>query len=564
MSVSSRPTAPPTRLAALRVVWAVLVVALIVALVSAWVAEPDDEAHAQALQALQSVHALDTRLNEEVAKSRLGIVTHYDGLVAVWDDLAALDDVLARLPDEVDAQARTRMTAQLASYRAGLRHKDALVESFKTEQAVLRSSVRAFPMAVARAREVTRDDESAQPFREALTELEHDVLLTVIAPGRGAAERARCALLGLDSRARASSSWPSEGCPRTVVPGLETHRELLGPVLVHGGVVLERQPRVEMLVSSIVEQPVRARATAMAETYVAAHARADAAARFSWLGVYALLIAVIAVGAADIIARLTGSKRALEQTHGRLSAALAELRVERDREMELAALKSRFVAMTSHEFRTPLSVVLSSAEMLEAYGDRWPREKQLSHLQRVQDAAKGMSRMLDGVLLIGRAEAGMLELSPRPLELRRLCDELVEEARQLVGSSRRLDYVNAAPEEPVWLDEKLLRHVLTNLLSNAFKYSPDDTMVTFVVGQRDDAATFDISDQGIGIPSEEHDRMFEAFHRCGNAGSVPGTGLGLAIVKRALDVHGGVISVQSELGRGTRFHVEVPYRQADP
>ncbi len=108
------------------------------------------------------------------------------------------------------------------------------------------------------------------------------------------------------------------------------------------------------------------------------------------------------------------------------------------------------------------------------------------------------------------------------------------------------------------LDESLLRHVLSNLLSNAFKYSPVTSTVRFSVTEQEDGVLFEISDEGIGIPEEELEQLFEAFHRCSNASAIPGTGLGLAVVKRSLDVHQGTIEVDSRVGRGTRFAVRVP------
>lgn len=254
-----------TTLRSLRLAWIAVVLALIAATGFAWLRQPDDDEHASYSRHLQSAQALDTRLNEEVAKSRLGIVNHYDRLVAVWDDIAALERELGDTPSLVDATGRAEMAPRLAAYRAALRHKETLVESFKTEQAVLRSSVRAFPLAVARARDATRDDPAAAPFREALTQLEHDVMLTLVAPSRLDAERARCALVGLDSPERPMLPATLSACARGTVAGLDARRDLVAPVLVHAAVVVERQPRVERLVSSIVTQPVRARASAVLE-----------------------------------------------------------------------------------------------------------------------------------------------------------------------------------------------------------------------------------------------------------------------------------------------------------
>lgn len=152
----------------------------------------------------------------------------------------------------------------------------------------------------------------------------------------------------------------------------------------------------------------------------------------------------------------------------------------------------------------------------------------------------------------------MLELNAAPLKLREFCDEIVEEMRS-VNPERELDYQNDGPQEEVWIDSKLMRIVLTNLLSNAFKYSGSDSVVHFRVVQNGQSAVFEVRDEGIGIPPEDQPRLFEAFHRAPNTLGVPGTGLGLAVVKKSLDVHSGTVTVNSEVGVGTRFEVRVPF-----
>ena len=544
------------RLSALRWGFAGVAIAWAIALALAWTARVDEGAHASYAWALRRSLELDARLNEEVAKSRLGIVTHYDGLVRVGDEIAAVGAELAGVPSHVNGNGSATLEVQLAEYREALEEKQTLVESFKTEQSVLRNSLHAFPHNVDRLLAVLRPIEAPE-LEGAIARLEHDVMLLTLMPTRDLVDRARCDLVVL------GADMPREerpGCG-TVTGPVPVPAELepeLGAVMRHARVVIDRQAVVEDLVGRIMTLPVAARAADAADAYARIYRDATASSRTRWVVVFVLSVAVLVLGAAYIILRLHVSAVALRDTTGKLEAAMAQLERERDHEKELARLKSRFVSMTSHEFRTPLSVILSSSELLEAYWQRWTEEKRRSHFQRVQDAAKGMSKMLDGVLLIGRAEAGMLELNPQPLRLRELCDSLVEEMRTVAGD-RTLDYVNEVPEEDVWMDEKLIRHVLTNLLSNAIKYSADASTVRFEVRQNGKAALFDVRDEGVGIPPEERGRLFEAFHRCTNATGIPGNGLGLAIVKKSLDVHGGSIEVESELGKGTRFHVRVPF-----
>ncbi|MBA3594237.1 MAG: PAS domain S-box protein [Polaromonas sp.] len=226
---------------------------------------------------------------------------------------------------------------------------------------------------------------------------------------------------------------------------------------------------------------------------------------------------------------------------------------------ELNELRSRFVAMTSHEFRTPLATILSSGEILKHYGDRLPAQEKSDTLDSIADSVQRMMRMLDRVLLIGKAEAQMLEFKPRPLDLQALCHQLIVEARLLQPGSQcelQLDY--AAGVEPGLYDEKLLRHIFSNLLSNALKYSPGGGHVLFRVSADKQGMVFEVSDQGIGIPADELSHLFESFHRASNVGSIPGTGLGLAIVKNAVNMHGGSVSVSSQAGAGTCFTVRLP------
>ena len=229
-----------------------------------------------------------------------------------------------------------------------------------------------------------------------------------------------------------------------------------------------------------------------------------------------------------------------------------------EKEKELSELKSRFVSMTSHEFRTPLATILSSAELLEQYGARLPAEEKQELYQSIRTGVDRMTRMLDNVLVIGRAEAQMLEFKPAQTDLAAFCGGLADEMRRLAGANQSLDYSYEGARGPVNVDERLLRHVLSNLISNAFKYSPQGGAVRFRVSVDNGTAAFEVKDSGIGIPPEDHPRVFETFHRARNVGNISGTGLGLAIVKKSLDLHGGSIRFDSMPGRGTRFEVTIP------
>ncbi|OYU44453.1 MAG: hypothetical protein CFE44_12865 [Burkholderiales bacterium PBB4] len=222
-----------------------------------------------------------------------------------------------------------------------------------------------------------------------------------------------------------------------------------------------------------------------------------------------------------------------------------EIRASLARQKELVDLKSRFVAMASHEFRTPLTTILSSTELLRFYGERMPsQERDALHIS-VESSVQRMTRMLDDVLLIGKSDAGMLECQPEPMEVGAFCQSLVQEVNDAAGPEPRTaqvalqvaDAVGMAP-----LDPKLLRHILSNLLSNAIKYSPDGGVVEFEVQRQTSQLVFSVVDHGVGIPADEVGQLFESFFRASNVQAIEGTGLGLS----------------SQLGLGSRFVVTLP------
>jgi signal transduction histidine kinase len=240
--------------------------------------------------------------------------------------------------------------------------------------------------------------------------------------------------------------------------------------------------------------------------------------------------------------------------------AEVELLAAVQREKELSEMKSKFVSTASHEFRTPLATMLSSAELLEHYSESLSPAERLNLLQTIQSSAKRMSEMIDDLLTLGRAESGVLKLNLGPTNLRELCGRVVSEFRIAQGKQHVITLDDRFDRLETYMDERLLRHILNNLLSNAVKYSPPGSEVTFSLARRDEQAAIEIQDRGIGIPLEDQPRMFESFHRASNVENRPGTGLGLAIVKKAVELHGGEISLTSAVGSGTRFTVMLPLR----
>ena len=239
-----------------------------------------------------------------------------------------------------------------------------------------------------------------------------------------------------------------------------------------------------------------------------------------------------------------------------------DIRQALDKQRELNGLKSRFVSMTSHEFRTPLATILSSVELLKYYSDRLPPSEKEDLIDSIENAIRRMTKMLDDVLVIGKADAGKLEFKPKEVHISRLGKTLAEEAARAAtpkgnGEARLLFSIDC-DEGPRLMDELLLRHIVGNLVSNAFKYSPPDAPVAVAIEADEASVRFTVRDEGIGIPTADLPRLFETFHRATNVGNISGTGLGMTIVRRSVDLHGGEITVDSLEGQGSTFQVTLP------
>ncbi|NBC17229.1 MAG: PAS domain-containing protein, partial [Bacteroidetes bacterium] len=229
-----------------------------------------------------------------------------------------------------------------------------------------------------------------------------------------------------------------------------------------------------------------------------------------------------------------------------------------DKEIELGELRSRFVTMVSHEFRTPLATILSSSELVERFRHRWPDERILKHLHRIQTSVETMTHLLENVLVVGKVEAGQMRFNPSEMDLAAFCREVAEDV--WLGQGQHHDLDSALPETPVWIhgDAELLRYALNNLLGNAIKYAPEGSTVHLRLEREADRAVLQVVDEGIGIPEDDLDAVFEPFHRAANAENMLGTGLGLSIARRTVEMHQGTIYVESEEGEGTVFTVTLP------
>jgi signal transduction histidine kinase len=254
---------------------------------------------------------------------------------------------------------------------------------------------------------------------------------------------------------------------------------------------------------------------------------------------------------------LRSLQKKLTEQNSQLRHLEAELRLALEKEKELSQLRSEFMSLISHEFRTPLTTILSSDQLLQRYGKRLSEEKQQNHHERIQNAVGYMTQLLEDVLLVGTAEAGKLKFEPTLIDVVAFCGDLVE-TLQMNTTQHKLIFVSDSEELYAQMDKKLLGHIFTNLLSNAIKFSPKGGTVQFDLVSSSGSVILRIQDNGIGIPAKDLPQLFESFSRASNVDCIQGTGLGLTIVKKSVDLHGGQIAVESEVRLGTTFTVTLP------
>jgi PAS domain S-box-containing protein len=239
-----------------------------------------------------------------------------------------------------------------------------------------------------------------------------------------------------------------------------------------------------------------------------------------------------------------------------------ELRSALLKERELNELKSRILTTISHEYRTPLTTILSSTQLIQQYESRLTSDKKQKHYHRIYTAIEYLTKLVNDVLFVEQVEASDLEFNPASLNVEQLAREVVEEFQLQVRDDRTIVLSCQDASTPVILDGNLLKLMLKNLLSNAIKYSPRGSEILVELIVEPTQVVFRVSDKGIGIPRSDRDQLFKAFERGSNVGTTPGVGLGLVIVKECVDFHGGEIVVDSEVGAGTTFTVILPLTQS--
>jgi PAS domain S-box-containing protein len=260
---------------------------------------------------------------------------------------------------------------------------------------------------------------------------------------------------------------------------------------------------------------------------------------------------------ADLEAKVEERTVILKEALQRLEESQLELSEALDKEKTLNEIKSRFVSMASHEFRTPLSTVLSSASLLSKYTGADDQEKRNRHIEKIKNSVKHLNDILEDFLSLGKLDEGKVMAHCSLFNLEEL---IVDTAEEMQGFLKTGQHINCEyrGEVEVYSDKKLLKNILINLISNAIKFSAEGTTIDFRTQCDQKEAIISITDKGIGISKEDQDHLFSSFFRAANATNIQGTGLGLHIVKRYLDLLGGTAELNSELNKGTTISINIP------
>ena len=252
----------------------------------------------------------------------------------------------------------------------------------------------------------------------------------------------------------------------------------------------------------------------------------------------------------ELVAQRTKS---LQKTVAALSEAKEEVSLSLEKEKELNQLKSRFVSMASHEFRTPLSSVQLSSSLIEKYAEPFQNKNITKHVGKIKNAVGNLTTILNDFLSLERLEAGRVEPTFTAFDLVKLSEEVTEEMQMIAKQDQNIIYQHTGLQSTVLLDLNLLKNCMLNLISNAIKYSGEHTFIEFNTEINDKQCVVTIKDNGIGIPESDHKHLFQPFFRAHNTGSIPGTGLGLNIVLRYASLMKGELYFESIINKGTTF-----------
>lgn len=247
----------------------------------------------------------------------------------------------------------------------------------------------------------------------------------------------------------------------------------------------------------------------------------------------------------------------LEEAIEELERTKKDLYKALDKERELNELKSRFVSMASHEFRTPLTTMMSSLSLVTKYGEQNDKENQNKHVSKIKTSINTLTDILNDFLSVSKLEEGKVENSPEEINLKLFISDIISEMHTMIANNQKIIQHHTG-DEIAFLDKKSLKNILFNLISNAIKFTPENGSIEITSAVSDDNVEIMITDNGIGISQEDQKHLFERFFRAHNATHIQGTGLGLNIVARYVELMKGSINFESEENNGTTFTIHIP------
>ena len=260
---------------------------------------------------------------------------------------------------------------------------------------------------------------------------------------------------------------------------------------------------------------------------------------------------------ADLEKKVTNRTLILQEAINELEKTKFELNEALEKEKELNEMKSRFVSMASHEFRTPLATIISSLSLVKTYGDKNDSEKQDKHINKIKSSITNLTDILNDFLSISKLEEGKVENIREDFLIDLFVNDIVSETQSLCKSGQKIDYSHEG-DTIISLDKKMLKNILFNLLSNAAKFSNADSIINIRTQRTDDCLKLSVEDQGIGISKKDQKHLFQRFFRAKNASNIQGTGLGLNIIENYIELMDGTISFKSEENKGTIFNIQFP------